>query len=651
MAPWSIGIDVGGTYVDVVAVADAGRACRHKIPRRNADPALSVLAAIDEALKASDIAPAMVGSISHGSTLVTNLLLEQTAPPVAVITNRGFGDVLAIGRQNRNELYTLAPAVQTPTALFPPELRFGINGRLDAAGAEAEPLDPAELADVAARIAASGVQAVAICLLHATRNPVHEIAVATMLAQAAPALAVSLSHQVDVAPGEFERFLATALDAYVKPLTRRYLAALGAGLRQRGLPEPAIVISDASLRLPVDAAAAPLRLALAGPAAAMGGFRLHGTAGDDGETCISVETGGTTTDIGLIGPDGIVCGRRVAIGGMAVSLRATDILSVPVGGGSVVQVNAAGALRLGPQSMGSLPGPAAYGRGGKVPTLTDALMVLGRLPMRLAGGLDLDMAAAREVMAGVAGMLGCDVVAAAQAVVATAATMIAEGVKAHAYRHGVDPTAARLIAGGGGGAQHAAEVAGLLGSDRVTILPDAAVVSALGCLAAPLMDAEEHALDLVIGEAGWPLLQAALRATAARAGAAPVEWTVEVVYQGQSAALEIPFDPQSDDAAALARRFDAAHERVRGHAFDRPRQLQRLRGQWATRRAALQSPLSAGASLPAAAASRPGPDAVFTETTSIWIPAGWACRQTQDGLELRRAAEPGAAIHRLEGAA
>lgn len=647
-ASWSIGIDVGGTYVDVVAVADAGHARRHKIPRSNADPAISVLEAIDEALKISGIAPSTVDRIIHGSTLVTNLLLERTAPPVAIITNHGFSDVLTIGRQNRAALYTLTPEPQVPATLFPPDLRFGIGGRLDAAGNETEPLDTAELADVADRIAASGVQAAAVCLLHATRNPAHEIAVATALARAVPALAVSLSHQVDVAPGEFERFLATALDAYAKPSTRRYLAALGAGLCARGLPEPEIVTSDASLCLPADAASAPLHLALAGPAAAMSGFRLHGMAADGGATCISVETGGTTTDIGLIGPDGIVCGRRVAVGGLSVSLRATDILSVPVGGGSIVQVNAAGALRLGPQSMGSLPGPAAYGRGGRVPTLTDALMVLGRLPMQLAGGLELDMAAARDVMAGVASELGCNVIAAAQAVVATAATMIAEGIKAHAYRHGVDPTVARLIAGGGGGAQHAAEVADLLGSTQVTVLPDAAVVSALGCLAAPQVTAEERALDLVIDAADWPALLAVAQETAGHAGAtAAIDWSVEAVYQGQSAALEIPFDPRRDDVAALARRFDEAHARVRGHAFDRPRQLQRLRGQWVIQAAMLQSPLPAGASLPAGAAERPGPDAVFTETTSIWIPAGWTCRETRDGLELRR----GAAIHRLEGAA
>src|SRR3546814_3354431 len=158
----------------------------------------------------------------------------------------------------------------------------------------------------------------------------------------------------------------------------------------------------------------------------------------------------------------------------AYEMRISDCSS------DVCSSDLAGALRLGPQSMGSLPGPAAYGRGGTVPTLTDALMVLGRLPMQLAGGLSLDMAAARKVMAGVAAELGCDIIAAAQAVVATAATMIAEGVKAHAYRHGVDPTAARLIAGGGGGAQHASEVADLLGSDRVTILPDAADRKSVG---------------------------------------------------------------------------------------------------------------------------------------------------------------------------
>lgn len=651
-ASWSVGIDVGGTYVDAVASDGAGRLLRRKIPRTDADPAVSVLAATDDFLAAAAIAPAAVGRIIHGSTLVTNLLLEQTAPPVAVVTNRGFGDVLLVGRQNRRDLYTLTPEPQTPKALFPDALRFGIAGRHDASGAETEPLDPAELAALVRRIADSGVPAVAVCLLHATRNPAHETAVGAALAAVLPDLAISLSHQVDVAAGEFERFLATALDAYVKPSVRRYLDALTAGLLARGLPEPAIATSDAGLCLPAAAAAAPLSLALAGPAAAMSGFQLHGGA-DPAVPCISVETGGTTTDIGLIGPAGIVCGRRVGIGGLTVSLRAADILSVPVGGGSIVQVNQAGALRLGPCSAGSLPGPAAYGRGGTAPTLTDALVVLGRLPARLAGGLDLDAAAARRAMDGVALALGCDRVAAAEAVVSAAAAMIAEGVKAHAYRHGIDPTGARLIAGGGGGGQHAAEVADLLGCSRVTILPDAGVVSALGCLAAPQMQAGECALDLALTDAGWSALQAAARGIAAAAGPqAAIEWSVEAVYQGQSAALEIPFDPDRDTAAELAQRFDDAHEKIRGHAFARSRQLLRLRGQWVTISAALREPAKPEAAPLHADADLAGPAALFTDTTSVWVPAGWFCRrEAGGGLALQRGGRAEMPACRLEGAA
>lgn len=636
-ASWSIGIDVGGTYVDVVAVDDGGRYERRKIPRIDTDPAVSVLAALDDFLQAAAIAPASVGRVAHGSTLVTNLLLERQAPPIAVVTNRGFSDLLLVGRQNRRELYTLTPSPQTPKALFPDALRFEIAGRRDAAGATIEPLDPAELAALAGRIAGQGVQAVAVCLLHATRNPADEIVVAQALAATQPDLAISLSHDVDVAAGEFERFLATALDAYAKPSTRHYLEALSTGLLARGLPEPAIVTSDAGLRSSGAVGAHPLCLALAGPAAAMSGFHLHAAVHDEAAPCISVETGGTTTDIGLIERGGIVCGRKVEIGGLTVSLRATDILSVPVGGGSVVRVNQAGALRLGPQSMGSLPGPAAYGRGGTVPTLTDALVVLGRLPATLAGGLALDGAAARRVMGGIADALGCDVGAAAAAVVAAAATIIAEGVKAHAYRHGIDPTGARLIAGGGGGAQHAAEVATLLGSDQVLILPDAGVVSALGCLAAPETAAMECALDLALTDAEWPRLMAAVADIAARAGQnAAIAWSVEAVYQGQSAALELPFHPDRDDAVALARRFDRTHERIRGHAFARTGQLLRLRGQWVTRPAMLQTTVRPGSSA-TAETDCIGPASLFTETTSLWIPAGWLCRQAADGsLQMQR---------------
>ncbi len=640
---WSVGVDVGGTYVDVVLIGDDGRVLRHKIPRGRSDAAQSVLVAVDEALRKSGVEAPSVTRLAHGSTLVTNLLAERNAPPVAVMTNRGFADVLTIGRQSRAELYALAPAAQTPTALFPWVLRFEIAGRLDARGREIEALDGPELAGLAARIHASGVEAVAICLLHATRNPAHELEVADYLSQHRPGLALSLSHQVDAAPGEFERFLAAALDAYVKPKTRRYLEALRAGLEQRGLPAPDIVMSDATARGVKQAQAIPLHLALAGPAAAMGGFALHGAD----TASITLEIGGTTTDIGLIDAAGIVCGRRVTVGGVQFSLRATDILSVPVGGGSVVSVNAAGALRLGPQSMGSQPGPAAFGKGGTVPTLTDALTVLDRLPDALAGGLVLDRQAAATVMDGVARVLGCSLRQAALAVVATAATMIAEGVKAHAHRHGIDPSTARLIAGGGGGPQHAAEVAQLLGMQSVTVHPDAAVISALGCLAAPTAEAAETALDLVLDGAGWDGLRAACRTIAAKSGGCPILWSVEMVYLGQSASLEIAFDPAGDDAAAVATRFDATHARIRGHAFDRPRRLQRLRGQWVTRPALLAGPVAGDNSALAEMQGRQGPAALFTDTTTIWLPEGWIGTASPGGLKLHRSG----AVHRLEGAA
>ncbi|WP_341915020.1 hydantoinase/oxoprolinase family protein [Ferrovibrio terrae] len=649
---WSIGIDVGGTYVDVVAVDGAGRYLRRKIPRIDADPALSVLAALDDALQAMAIEPATVGRVVHGSTLVTNMLLERKAPPVAVVTNRGFADLLLVGRQNRSDLYTLTPTPQTPQALFPDALRFEIAGRCAANGVEIEPLDPAALAALAQTIATSGVSAVAVCLLHAVRNPAHEIAVGQALTAAKPDLAISLSHVVDVASGEFERFLATALDAYVKPSSRQYLAALGSGLLARGLPQPLIVTSDAGLRKPAMVAERPLCLALAGPAAAMSGFHLQRTASDDQPApCISVETGGTTTDIGLIEHGDIVCGRKIEIGGLSVSLRATDILSVPVGGGSIVQVNQAGALRLGPQSMGSQPGPAAYGRGGTLPTLTDALLVLNRLPTMLAGGLALDVAVARQAMHGIAGALGCDIEAAAAAVVAAAAATIAEGVKAHAYRHGIDPTGARLIAGGGGGGQHAAEVAELLGSDCVLIPADAGVVSALGCLAAPETAAVECALDLGLDTAKWPAVMAAVQAITAQATPqAGITWSLEAVYQGQSSPLEFSFHPERDDVTALAQRFDQAHERVRGHAFARTVHLLRLRGQWTTRSAALQATMPASAT--AAVPDRSGPASLFTETTSLWVPAGWQCRQAADGsLQMLRTGQIQAPLHALKGAA
>ncbi|WP_118137836.1 hydantoinase/oxoprolinase family protein [Oceanicella sp. SM1341] len=624
MSDWAIGIDTGGTYLDLVALGPGARRLSAKAPL-GPDRSAAVLAALREFLDQAGIAPAAVGRVVHGTTLVTNLLLEQGAPPVAVVTNRGFEDVLAIGRQSRRDLYAFRPRGEAPERIFPEALRHGISGRLDARGQELTPLDAQELATLGARLAREGVAAAAVCLLHAVRNPAHERAVRAALLDTCPDLAISLSHEVSALPGEAERFLATALDAYVKPALSHYLLDLGAGLGALGLPQPELVTSDATLAEGIEAVRRPLRLAMSGPASALRGFAL--AAGP--APVVSIETGGTTTDIGLIEAGAPLFTRKLDLGAFSLATHAADVASVAVGGGSVAAVNAGGALRLGPRSAGAVPGPAAMGRGGVEPTLTDALMLLDRLPMQLAGGLRLNRLAAERAMLPLARALACTPRAAAEAVLAAATAAIAEAVKLHAFRRGIDPASASLLAGGGGGPQHAAEVAAAAGFREAIVLPDAGVISALGGLASSTVDVAECAPDLPLDPAHFPALRAAAAALPP-AGPGAQSWTAGVLYEGQAEPLALPFAPEADDACALAARFDALHARLRGHALDLPRRVAWLRRS----RDRGDAPLGAAGPAPAwelpgegpLPARGAGPRALFAAQTTIWVPEGWSWR-------------------------
>ncbi|WP_295549854.1 hydantoinase/oxoprolinase family protein [uncultured Pseudacidovorax sp.] len=486
-APWSLGVDMGGTFVDAVALHEDGRSVAIKHPRAGRRLAEPVVEALDRLCAEASISPEEVGRVVHGSTVITNLLLERDEPPVALVLTRGFGDVPVLARQDRRALYepVVAPAVPE-AALFPQPLRFEIGGRIDAEGREVEPLDLTALDAAADAIATAGVQAVAVCLLFSHRNPSHEQQVGELLRARLPHLHVSLSHQVDPAPREFERALTTALDAYAKPLAAGYLRALAEALSARRLPAPMLMHSEGTVRPWQDLAARPIGLAMSGPCAALRGVAACLDEGAHRGAVLTLDVGGTSADIGLLHGGEPAFAESLECGGLGIRQRCVDIASIAIGGGSVLQVLAGAALRIGPRSQGAWPGPAAYGQGGTLATLSDALCVLGRLPDRLAGGLVLDRRAAEAVLArDVAVPLGLPLDEAAEAVVQAAAAHMAEALKTHAFQRGLDPADALLVAVGGGGAQHAAEVAALAGIAAVRVLPQAGVMAALGMVRGP----------------------------------------------------------------------------------------------------------------------------------------------------------------------
>ena len=635
---WALGVDIGGTYVDIVARGDDGSLRSDKRPYPpGASQAAATFSAIRSFLEAGTISPDRVTRILHGTTLVTNALLERRAAPVGIITTEGFEDVLAIGRQNRDDLYNLAPVSTSPVDIFPAHLRTGIPGRLAADGTEIMPLDTDAVTPAVQRLTGEGVSAVAICLLHSTVNPAHEQAVARVIATRFPDLLVSLSHQVDPAPGEYERFLATALDAYVKPMAMAYLGDLSSQLKAAGLPTAEIVTSDATLITADDAAAMPLRLAMSGPAAALRGFeaQAHNRMNKGQTTSITLETGGTTSDIGLIRDGELATGCSLDIGQLAIRQRSVDIGSTAIGGGSILRVNEAGALRVGPESAGSDPGPAAFGRGGTAPTLTDALVVLGRLPDSLAGGVDLDTDAAKSVMMNIARPLGCDIATASEAAVATAATAIAEAIKSHAFRRGIDPAETILMVGGGGGGQHAAETAELAGIESALVIAGAAIISAAGCLACYPVDATEHSLlQELTGSTYAALCAEALQTTGQLNGNGVPRCLLDIAYRGQQSPIEILFDPERDGLSDISERFDRAHAILRGHAVGKGRMVHRLRVEKPRDIPQATGGISADDhtnSVSLFSETGTGPKSLFSDRTSIWVPRGWNWRVLDGG--------------------
>jgi N-methylhydantoinase A len=441
-----------------------------------------------------------IDRVVHGSTVITNLLLELNEPPVALVLTRGMRDVPVLARQDRKELYEPVIAPALPEAkLFPEPLRFEIGGRIDAEGREVEPLDLSAVDAIADAVSAAGVRALAVGLLFSHRNPAHERALRAALHARLPSLYVSLSSEVDPQPREFERWLTTALDAYAKPLAEDYLHALAEALTVRGLPALRLMRSAGGTAPWQDLAEQPIGLAMSGPCAALQGVAAClGTSGP----AIILDVGGTSADISILLDGRPTFAEALECGGLPIRQRCADITSIGIGGGSVVSVLPGGALRLGPRSQGAWPGPAAFGLGGDLPTLSDALCVLDRLPLRLAGGIVLDRAAAESALGDVAGALGLSVPRTAEAVVSAAAAGMAEALKTHAFQRNLDPANAVLVAIGGGGAQHAAEIAELAGIRRVLVVPHAGVMAAVGMLCSP----NEGDVRLAASESLWDSL-------------------------------------------------------------------------------------------------------------------------------------------------
>lgn len=542
-----LAVDTGGTFTDLVLLTGGGIRTL-KVPSTPSDPSQAVLDGIAEIL---GVDPDFV--LLHGTTVATNALLERKGVRVALVTNEGFEDVIEIGRQDRPQLYALVG--HRPPPLVDRELRIGIPGRLGPDGAELTPLDEDRLASLAREVTASGAESVAVSLLHSYANAEHEQRVAAALsslgADGGEGVPVSVSSEIVPEFREYERTSTTVVNAYVAPIMDRYLGRLA---EEAGARRVSIMGSNGGA-LPIDRARKePVHTVLSGPAGGVvGALTWARRAGHD--SIISFDMGGTSTDVSLC-PGRPLQTREFAIGGQPAAIPVIDIHTVGAGGGSIARVDAGGALRVGPRSSGAVPGPICYGRGGTEVTVTDAHVWLGRLPAAafLGGDATLDRASIEGPLRSLAEGLGTSLEAAAEGVLAVADTAMERALRVISVERGYDPVDFAVVAFGGAGGLHVAELTRRVGARKALVPPDPGLLSAYGMLASPvtrevsrtvLLDTDtaevENRLLTIMDE-----LESAARASMQEEGLASddlsAERRIDARYRGQAYELSVPAD-------------------------------------------------------------------------------------------------------------
>ncbi|MBI2468342.1 MAG: hydantoinase/oxoprolinase family protein [Candidatus Rokubacteria bacterium] len=562
-----VGVDVGGTFTDLVAVEPGSGAFRSKKVLTTPEaPAQGVLQGL------LGLAPD-AAAIAHGTTIVTNAVVEGKGARTALVTTRGFRDVLEIARQSRLDLYRL-DIPPRPAPLVPRHLRLEVTERVAGDGRVLTPLAEGELPGLVAALRAAGVEAVAVCLLHAYAHPEHEARVRAALASAFPY--VSASHEINAEFREYERTATTVLNAAVMPLAERYLADLEAVLARVGFRGPLHLLQSNGAMMSAEAARRrPLAMAVSGPAGGVAASRfLAGALGL--RNAIAFDMGGTTTDVCLIADGEAQALPQRRLGGFPVRLPSVAVESIGAGGGSLARVDGAGALRVGPESAGARPGPACYGLGGEAPTVTDAHAVAGTLsPTALLGEtIRVDRARAEAALAPVARALDLGLLETAAGILEVANAAMLRAIRLISVQRGFDLREFALIAYGGAGPLHGGRLAHELGMPRVVVPAPAGVFSALGCVVTEV--AYDHVqthrrpldgLDPTDLDARFERLAAAVRAPLLaeghQAAAIRLARSVDVRYLGQNYELEVPW---RGDLAALRRDFQALHQRLYAYA-------------------------------------------------------------------------------------
>ena len=589
-----IGVDVGGTFTDIVLRLPDGSLRVAKVPSTPDDPGVAVVAGLADLLPATGVDPGAVAEVVHGTTVASNTILQKRGARVGLLTTRGFRDVLEIGRVRMPDLFDLT--WEKPAPLVPRRLRLEVDERIAADGSVVRPLDAAGCAAAADRLVALGAEAIAVCFINSYRNAAHERAALDLLSARHPSVDVTASCLVLPEIKEYERTSTTVVNAYLRPVMRRYLATLAEGLSRIGVGAPLLVVASNGGVVGADAAGERPAFAVgSGPAAGVAGAARLGRAMAE-ENLIVFDMGGTTAKASLVEGgrlsltteyefrDGISTSSRfIKAGGYMLKVPAIDVAEVGAGAGSIAAIDAGGLLRVGPESAGAAPGPACYGRGGERPTVTDANVALGYLnPEYLAGGeLRLDAALGRRAIErDVAGPLGLGLVEAAHGVRAVANASMARAIRSVTIERGRDPRDFTLVAFGGSGPVHAWDVAAALDIRRILVPVSPGVFTAVGMLAS---DVEHHLVRAAGGPLGPSALEAAnarldemereARASLAAEGYAGeharIECRADLRYAGQASELIIPIPGGrlgAEALPALRQAFEREYAQTYGYA-------------------------------------------------------------------------------------
>ena len=603
-----IGVDTGGTFTDVICRRDGYPDMVLKVPSTPSEPSKAVMSGVRQILKAAGGEMSAVRRFVHGTTVATNAVLERKGAESGLITTSGFADVLEIGRQMRTDIYELQLDPETPVFLAPGARRAEVIERISSEGEILKPLDETSLRNAIGTLRTEGVTSIAVCFLFSFLNPTHERRVRDIIEAEYPNISVSLSSDVDPAFREYERTVVTAFDAYTKPVLRDYLSELDSALSKSGVVAPLQVMqSRGGISAASTATKRPVRLFLSGPAAGViGGSGAGHAAGEN--NLITVDIGGTSCDIALVAEGRPLVRPEGRIDGYLVRVPMVDVNAMGSGGGSIAWLDAAGGLRVGPQSAGADPGPACYGRDGKLATVTDASIALGFLnPDYFAGGtVPLDRGLAEQaIRETIAVPLSMTVEQAALGIHQVVNAQMAEGMRQVSIRQGHDPRDFSLVPLGGAGPVHGIPLAEELSIDTVIIPRHPGVLSAEGLLVAPIEHEVSigfpHDLDSVgINELKMIFDEldvqcaALMDAEANEVENVEIIHAVDICYVGQSHYLDITVDlSDAKPRESIYRDFIHAHEQVFGYSTESPARIVNLRSIHRSQRHEVSVPIAA----------------------------------------------------------